>query len=205
MRCVSLFLAVTSLTLGSLELPTLPALWTIPTAFLCTLLYHVLSTTLPLSAFAKRWKRPIAAFNIFGAYVLAGLWTAAFAMSIMYTAKLAHGKDPASPDEHALSPFLITASILCFFQPIIFVATGVLFQRQWMQEQYRDKWQWKIQINSSTWRSVVFPVRGPSHGPTITLTLPLYLQRWTRCDEQLYSFHPLNQWRAHLKVLPFLD
>lgn len=151
--CLSSVISTAVLVLGALVLPLTPALWTIPGAVILTLLYHALviflSSKTQTHLNVERSRRAYSILSVSGAYTLTVVWIAALAISLTFTLLSALGKIVLLPNHPRINPLLITATILSFFQIILMVAIGVISHKERRQERYREKWTWKLKINTS--------------------------------------------------------
>ncbi|KAJ3546606.1 hypothetical protein NMY22_g1991 [Coprinellus aureogranulatus] len=167
---ISLLVSTGILILGALALPITPALWAIPGAFVITAAYHIVSVLLSNSG-SERTLRNYSIFRVAGAYVLAFVWAGVLALALIFTVTLANGTFKAPKAYPKINPILITMSVFSAVHPIVLGAIGVVLHKERKQEQYREKWRWKQQINTSNWRSVNLPV---SHTRASWLSSPLF-------------------------------
>lgn len=151
LTCISLLVSTAILILGALVLPITPALWTIPGAFVITAAYHITSVLLSNSG-DERAQRNSSIFRVAGAYLLAFVWVGVLTIGIVFSVTLALGTFEAPKTYPKINPILITMSAFSAIHPFVLGAIGVILHRERKQEQYREKWKWKQQINTSNWR-----------------------------------------------------
>lgn len=147
---LSCLISTACLILGALILPLTPVLWTIPGAFLLTVVYHFVLVLLS-NAVTDRSKRLFSTLTVGGAYLLTLLWAGVLAISITFAVFLAQGKVQPVRGSPKINPILITMSGFAFFHPFILFTIGVILHKERRQEQYREKWKWKTQTNTSNW------------------------------------------------------
>jgi hypothetical protein len=151
LTCVSLLVSTAILILGALVLPITPALWAIPGTFVITAAYHVTSVLLSNSG-NERTRQTYSTFRFVGAYLLSAIWVGVLTISLTFTISLALGTFEAPKTYPKINPILITMSVFCLVHPFVLGAIGVILHKERKQEQYREKWKWKQQINTSNWR-----------------------------------------------------
>lgn len=163
--CISLLISTAILILGALVLPLTPVLWTIPGAFIFTIIYHftlvltsnhsdIINAAAVSSQAEGRSRRRWSTLGVWGAYLLALLWAGVLTIALTFTLLVAFGKHtpPPSGSYPKINPILITMSAFAALHPFVLVAIGVVLHREGKQDRYRQKWQWKTQINTSNWR-----------------------------------------------------
>jgi len=138
--CASLCASTVTLVFAALEIGVSSALWIIPVAFISTFAYHAIILLLSNTE-QPNSPRVFSAYNLGGAYLLIGLWTAVSAILLAYTVLLSSGRLKTRAHDKLWSMILSCIFSLC--ESALMGCIVWMTHKERMIIRYREKWKWR--------------------------------------------------------------